>query len=49
MTENISGLPIAPQQKNRFTRKYDMNISVTKTGVMGPCRESIQRFKISLI
>jgi hypothetical protein len=47
--EIISDLLIAPQQKNRFTRKYDMNISVTKTGVMGSCRGSIQKFKIGII
>jgi hypothetical protein len=45
----ISYLLIAPQQKNRFARKYDMNIPVTETGIMGTCRECIQRFKIGII
>jgi hypothetical protein len=39
--KNISDLLITPQQKNKFARKYDMNKSVKKTGVMGSCRESI--------
>jgi hypothetical protein len=52
VTENVSDLPIPPQQKDRFTRKYDMKISATKTGVLGTCRKifkEINRINLKIV